>query len=44
MKGRIFLIPLSISFLNPKMLGFPFSVKNSLIWGVKCEKLNFRKS
>ena len=23
---------------------FPVSAKNSLIWGVKCEKLNFRKS
>ena len=23
---------------------FPFSAKNSLIWGVKCEKLNFIKS
>ena len=25
-------------------LRFPFSSKNSLIWRVKCEKLNFRKS
>ena len=44
-KVRIFLIPLSITFLNPKILGFLFSTKNSLtVWGVKCEKLNFRKS
>ena len=39
-----FLIPLSITFLNPKSLGFLFSTKNSPTWGVKCEKLNFRKS
>ena len=24
--------------------GFPFSTKNSLTWGLKCKKLNFRKS
>ena len=23
---------------------FPFSTKNGLTWGLKCEKLNFRKS
>ena len=32
-----FLIPLSITFLNPKILGFLFPTKNSLTWGVKCE-------
>ena len=41
---RIFLFPLSITFLNPTILGFLFSTKNSLTLGVKCEKLNFRKS
>ena len=40
----IFLIPLSITFLNPKILGFFFSSKNSLTLGAKCEKLNFRRS
>ena len=39
-KVRIFLIPLSIAFSNPR---FPFSTKNRLSWGLKCEKLNFRK-
>ena len=38
---KIFLIPLSITFLNPKIiLGFLFSTKNSLTQRVKCEKLN----
>ena len=41
---RIFLIPLSIAFFNPKIVGFLFSTINSLTWGVKCEKLNLRKS
>ena len=41
---RIFLIPLSITFLSPKILGLLFSSKNSLVEAVKCEKLNFRKS
>ena len=41
---RIFLAPLSIPFLDPKSLVFLFTTKNNLIWGVKCEKLNFRKS
>ena len=41
---KIFLIPLSITFFNPKILGFLFSTSNSLTWGVKCEKFNFRKS
>ena len=40
-KKRIFLIPLSIIFLNPKVLGFLFSMKNRLTWGVKCGKLNY---
>ena len=39
-----FLIPLSITLFNLKILGFLFSTKNSLAWGVKREKLNFRKS
>ena len=34
---RHFLILLSITFLNLKILGFPFSTKNSLTWEVKCE-------
>ena len=29
-KERIFLIPLSIIFLNPNVLGFLFSMKNRL--------------
>ena len=36
-KGRHFLIPLSITFLNPKILGFVFPTENSLTWEVKCE-------
>ena len=41
MKVRIFLIPLSITFLNPKILSFLFSTKNSLTaWEVKCEKIS----
>ena len=43
-KKFFILIPLSIAFLNPKILGFLFTTKNSLTWGVKYEKLNFRKS
>ena len=38
-KVRHFLIPLSITFLNPKILGFFFPTKNSLTWEVKCENL-----
>ena len=34
-------IPLSITFLNPEILGFLFPTKNGLTWGVKVEKLNF---
>ena len=37
-------ISLSIAFSNPKFFRFPFSAKNSLIWWVKCQKLNFKKS
>ena len=40
----IFLIPLSIIFSNPKVLGFLFSTKNSLTLEVKCEKINFKKT
>ena len=36
-KRKFFLIPLSITFLNPKILGFLFPTTNSLTWGVKCE-------
>ena len=43
-KVRIFLIPLAITFLNPKILGSLFSTKNSPTWEATCEKLNFRKS
>ena len=43
MKVRIFLIPLSITFFNLKILGFLFSTKNRLTWGMKHEKLDFRK-
>ena len=35
---KIFFIPLSITFLNPKTLGCLFRTKNSLTWSVKCEK------
>ena len=38
MQVRIFLIPLYIAFLSPKILSFLFTTKNSLTWGVKCEK------
>ena len=44
-ESEFFLIPpLPIAFWIPKIVGFPFSAKNSVIWGMKCEKLNFRKS
>ena len=43
-KLRILLIPLSIAFSNPKILGFLFCKKNSLTWRMNCEKSNFRKS
>ena len=43
-KVTILLIPLFIKVLNPKILDFPFSMKNSLTRGVKCEKLSFTKS
>ena len=36
-KVRHFLIPLAITFLNPKILGCLFSTKNNLTWEVKCE-------
>ena len=41
---NLILILPSITFLNPKLLGFIFSTKNSQNWGVKCEKLNLRKT
>ena len=38
MKGGIFLIPLTITFLNPKIIsGFFFSKKSILNLKVKCE-------
>ena len=37
-KVGIFLIPLYITFLNPKILGSLFCIKNGLTWAVKCEK------
>ena len=37
---KIFLIPLSITVLNLKVLCFVFL----FTWGVKCDKLSFRKS
>ena len=43
-KVDFFLIPLSVTFLNPKILGFLFCTKNSLTWGVKCEKKKKKKS
>ena len=39
-KVKFFLIPLSITFLNPTILGFLFPTKNSLTWGMICGKLN----
>ena len=39
-----FQIPLSIPFLNSQISCFLFSMKNSLTWAVKSEKLNFTKS
>ena len=42
-KERIFLIPLSITFLNLKILGFLFSSKNSLTRGVKCGNIKLQK-
>ena len=43
-KVTIFVFPLSVTFLNPKILGFLFSTKNSPTWVVRCEKIKFRKS
>ena len=42
-KVRILLIPLSITFLNPKILGFSFSTKVNLTQGAKYEKNNLQK-
>ena len=42
-KLRIFLIPLFITFFNPKILDFHFPRKLALVTGVKCEKLDLRK-
>ena len=33
---------LSTAFLDPKILGFLFTTKDCLTWGLKCEKLKFR--
>jgi len=35
---RIFIIPLYIAFLKPKILGVRFTSKNSKAWGGKCGK------
>ena len=45
-KVRIFLIPLSITFLNSKIVGFFFFLElDCLTWEVKSKKLtDFRKS
>ena len=43
MKFDVFLIPLSITFLNPKILGFLFSMKNGLTWEVNA-KIKLQKS
>ena len=40
---RIFLTPISIILLNPKILGF-LSLRKQHYLGVKCQKLTFRKS
>ena len=40
---RIFLTPISIIFLNPKILGF-LSLRKQHYLGVKCKKLTLRKS
>ena len=37
------LFPLSISFLNSKILGFHFCTKNCSTWAVKCEKVKLQK-
>ena len=33
---------LYITLLDPKILGFLFTTKDCLTWGLKCEKLKFR--
>ena len=43
-KVRIFLFPLSVTFLNPKILSFFFSTKNSPAWVVRREKIKFSQS
>ena len=43
-KVRIFLFPLSVTFLNPKILGFLSSTKNSPTWVVRSEKIKFSQS
>ena len=42
-KVRIFLILVSTTFLNPKVLGILFCTKNSLTWAVKCKKIKLQK-
>ena len=39
-----FSVPSLLAFLNSKIEAFLFSTKKSLTLGMKCEKLNFRKS
>ena len=43
LRKRIFFVHLSITFLNPKILGFLFPTKNSIAWGVNCEKIKLQK-
>ena len=43
-KVRIFLFPLSVTFFNPKILGFLSSTKNSPTWVVRGEKIKFSQS
>ena len=40
---RIFLIPLSMTFSNPKIVGVLFCKKNGLTWAVKWEKSKLQK-
>ena len=42
-KVRIFLIPLSIAFLESEHFRFPFSTNKRLTWVLKCEKFIMQK-
>ena len=43
-KVRIVLLSFLCYIFESENFGFPFSKTNSAIWGVKCEKIKFRKS